>query len=296
MLSGLVIPVPTLFDESGALDPGRNGPYARALCTAGADHLFVLGSLGEFPTVEEPERRLLVETDIESLTGKTDAWIGIGAPSTRLAVRYATMAEELGAAALVAVPPYYLHPTPEAIAHYYRAIRDATKIPLLAYNIPSLVGYPLPPELVHRLARERILDGLKDTAGYLASVLSFLHGAPEGFPILPGDDALAAASIENGASGAILGTANVVPKLGAALVRAARAHETARANELQILVTRLAEAIHTGPFPSTGKFLSTRTWGARIGYRAPYEALTPEEERTVLAAFDPLLAALRPFL
>jgi 4-hydroxy-tetrahydrodipicolinate synthase len=296
MLRGLSVPVPTLFDEEGNLDPGRNGPFVRAICSAGAEHIFVLGSLGEFPLVEESERRLLVEVAVESLTAKADAWVGVGAPSTRLAVRYAQSAEELGAAALVAVPPYYLRPTPAAVAHYFRAIRDATKIPLLAYNIPSLVGYPLSPELVHRLARERILDGLKDTAGYLASVEGFLRGAPEGFPVFPGDDIFAADAIEKGASGAVLGTANVVPKLGVALVRAALSHETARAVELQMLVSRLAAAIHAGPFPSTGKFLAAHAWGAKVGYRAPYEALTPEEEWAVLAEFDPLRPLLRPYL
>jgi 4-hydroxy-tetrahydrodipicolinate synthase len=296
MLGGFVVPVPTLFDESGALDAGRNGTYIRAMCQAGTEHVFLLGSLGEFPSVEDAERKSLLEAGIESLTGKADAWVGVGAPSTRRAVRLAEQAEETGASALVAVPPYYLHPTPDAIARYYRALRDATKIPLLAYNIPSLVGYPLIPELVHRLARERILDGLKDTAGHLASVESFLAGAPNGFPVLPGDDALAADAIAKGATGAILGTANVVPKLSAALVRAALNHETARANELQILVTRLAEAIRQGPFPSTGKFLSTRTWHATVGYRAPYDPLTTAEEQRVLAAFEPLIPALRPFL
>lgn len=296
MLGGFVVPVPTLFDESGALDPGRNATYVRSMCQAGVEHIFLLGSLGEFPSVEDDERKALLEAGIESLTGKADAWVGVGAPSTRRAARLAERAEEAGAAALVAVPPYYLHPTPEAIAHYYRALRDATKVPLLAYNIPSLVGYPLLPELVHRLARERILDGLKDTAGHLTSVESFLAGAPTGFPVLPGDDPLAADSIAKGAAGAILGTANVVPKLGAALVRAALAHETARASELQLLVSRLAEAIRQGPFPATGKFLSTRTWNASVGYRAPYEALTTAEQQRVLAAFDPLLPALRPYL
>jgi dihydrodipicolinate synthase/N-acetylneuraminate lyase len=296
MLGGFVVPVPTLFDESGALDTGRNGTYVRALSQAGTEHIFLLGSLGEFPSVDDVERRSLLDVAIESLTGKADAWVGVGAPSTRRAVRFAEAAEEAGAAALVAVPPYYLHPTVEAIAHYYRALRDATKIPLLAYNIPSLVGYALTPELVHRLAREKILDGMKDTAGHLASVESFLHGGPAGFPVLPGDDALAADAIARGATGAILGSANVVPKLGAALVRAALAHETARASELQLLVNRLVEAIHAGPFPSAGKFLSTKTWGAQVGYRAPYEPLSTTEEQRVLAAFEPLLPSLRPYL
>lgn len=296
MLRGLAVPVPTLFTEEGALDPGRTGQFVRAIASAGADHVLLLSSVGEFPLIEESERRLLLEAGIESLSAKADAWVGVSAPSTRLAVRYAQSAEERGAAALVAVPPYYLHPTPAAIAQFYRALREATKLPLLASNVPAFVGYPLPPELIHRLARERVLDGLTDVAGFLASIEAILRGAPEGFAVLAGEDSLVSEAIEKGASGAAIETANVVPKLGLALVRAAVAHETARAAELQLLVARLAEAVRAGPFPSTTKFLATCAWGAPAGYRAPYPALTPEEERVALAAFDPLRPLLRPFL
>ncbi|MCI4370519.1 MAG: dihydrodipicolinate synthase family protein, partial [Thermoplasmata archaeon] len=190
MLHGLAVPVPTMFDEDGRLDPGRNGTFVRTIAAAGVDHVLVLGSVGEFPLVDEAERRTLLESAIESLTARADAWVGVGAASTRAAVRQAEAAEEAGAAALVAVPPYYLHPTPEAVAHYYRAIRDATKIPLLAENAPGFVGYALPPELVHRLARERVLDGLQDAAGFLESVVGFRSGAPPEFAILVENDAL----------------------------------------------------------------------------------------------------------
>jgi dihydrodipicolinate synthase/N-acetylneuraminate lyase len=296
MLRGLVVPVPTLFGEQGEFDAGRNGPFVRGISSAGADHVFVLSAVGEFASVEEGERRLLLDSVIDSLTPKADAWVGIGAPTTRLAVRYAQAAEERGAAALVAVPPYFLHPTPEAVAHYYRAIRDVSKLPLLAANIPNFAGFTLAPDLVHRLARERILDGIVDAAGFLASMEGYLGGAPEGFAVFPGVDALAAHAIEQGASGAVLETGNVVPKLGVALVRAALAHETARAAELQVLVDRVAGATRAGPFPSATKYLACQVRGAASGYRAPYEALTAAEERAVTADFDPLRAALHPYL
>lgn len=258
--------------------------------------MLLLSSVGEFPLVEESERRLLLESGLESLTAKADGWVGVAAPSNRLAVRYAQSAEELGAAALVAVPPYYLHPTPAAIAQYFRAIRECTKLPLLASNVPSFVGYPLAPEVVHRLARERVLEGMTDVAGFLASIEAFRRGAPEEFAVFSGEDALVAEAIEKGASGAVIESANVVPKLAVALVRAAVAHETARAAELQLLLTRLAEALRAGPFPSTTKFLAGQAWGAPAGYRSPYPVLTPEEERVALEAFEPLRPLLRPFL
>ena len=295
-LDGLSVPIPTLFTSEGAVDAGKNARFARDLADAKVDHLFVLGSLGEFPSVTAAERGPLVEVVVESATGKTDVWAGCGAPSTAQAVAFAEEAEGVGAAALVAVPPYYLRPTPAAIDHYYRAIRRAVTVPLFAYNIPSLVGYALPPALVHALGKDGVLAGVKDTAGSIDSVRSFLDGAPEGFGVFPGDDMLASTAIARGARGAVMGLANIVPKLCVELVGAARRGESARTAELQSLVDRLVEVTRAGPFPSTDKFLSATLRGADVGYRAPYEPLTADEEARVLAKLEPLKARLAPFL
>lgn len=295
-LEGLSVPVPTLFGADGTIDSARNARFARALSDARVDHLFVLGSLGEFPSITSAERGPLVDVVIQSAGGKTDAWVGCGAPSTAQAVTFAEQAEGMGAAALVAVPPYYLHPSLTAVDHYYRALRAAVTVPLLAYNIPSLVGYALPPALVHALARDGVLAGMKDTAGSLESVRGFLAGAPEGFAVFPGDDGLAASAIELGAKGAVMGMANLVPKLCVELVTAARAGDRSRTSELQAIVDRLVEVTRAGPFPSTDKFLAAHLRGLEVGYRAPYEPLTPAEEATVLARLEPLRPALSPFL
>jgi len=295
-LEGLSVPIPTLFTAEGAVDLGRNARYARNLSDVHVDHLFVLGSLGEFPSVTPGERGPLIEVVVESATGKTDVWAGCGAPSTAQAVAFAEEAEGVGAAAVVAVPPYYLHPSLRAVGEYYRALRKAVTVPLFAYNIPSLVGYALPPPLVHELAREGVIAGVKDTAGSIGSVVSFLSGAPEGFAVFPGDDAFASEAIARGARGAVMGIANVVPKLCVELVDAARRGDRARAQELQPLVDRLVEVTRAGPFPSADKFLAAHLRAAEVGYRSPYDPLTPEEEASVLARLEPLRPLLAPFL
>jgi 4-hydroxy-tetrahydrodipicolinate synthase len=295
-LEGLSVPVLTLFTSGGAVDPGRNARFARDLCHARVDHLFVLGTTGEFPSITPTERGPLIEVVVESVTGKTDVWVGCGAPSTAQAVAFAEEAEKLGAAAIVAGPPYYLQPTVAAVDHYYRALRKAVKVPLLAYNIPSRVGYALPPSLVHALAREGVLTGIKDTGGSLESVTAFLEGAPDGFVVFPGDPPFASAAIERGAKGAVMAVANIVPQLCLELVSAARRGDRARARELQPLVDRLVEVTKVGPNPSTIKFLAQQLRGAEVGYRAPYEPLTPAEQTAVLARLEPLRPHLAPFL
>jgi 4-hydroxy-tetrahydrodipicolinate synthase len=295
-LEGLCVPLPTLFDDEGRLEAARNTEFARGLVAAGVRHLFALGSLGEFPSLSEEERSELLRSVADGLGSGAELWAGCGAPSTPQAVRFARAAEAAGAAVLVAVPPYYLRPTERAIERYYRELRRATSRPLLAYNIPSLVGYALAPELVHRLGREGVLAGVKDTAGSLASVASFLADAPPGFAILPGDDALAAQAIAAGAVGAIMGSANVLPRLALALVAGARSGRAVEAEARQAEVDGLLEVIRAGPFPATDKFLAEHLRGARVGYRSPYDPLAPEERTRVLAALEPRAAALRRWL
>jgi dihydrodipicolinate synthase/N-acetylneuraminate lyase len=295
-LDGLATPLLTCFDAKGAVDIGRNAQFARRISESGVDHLFVLGSTGEFPSVLPGERAALIEVVVESATGRVDVWAGCGAPSTAQALEFAEEAEGIGVAALVAVPPYYLHPSMSAVDHYYRALGKATSVPLLAYNNPSLVGYPLPASLLHSLARDGVLAGVKDSGGALESVVAYLEGAPKGFTVLPGDPPLAAASIERGARGAVMAVSNVVPKLCAELVTVARQGNRTRTHELQSLVDRLVGVAKSGPGISTLKFLVKELRGEEVGYRAPYEPLTPAEQSEVMARLEPLRPELAPFL
>ncbi len=295
-VDGLVVPIPTLFAEDGSLDLGRNAKFARGLADERVDHLFVLGSLGEFPSVAPAERERLIDVVVGSVTGATDVWVGCGAPSTRQAVAYAEAAEAAGAAAIVAVPPYYLHPASASIERYYRAIHGSIELPLFAYNIPSLVGYALDPEMVHRLGRDGVLTGAKDTSGTIASVTAFLAGIPPGFAIFPGDDALASEAIARGARGAVMGIANLAPRLCRELVQAARAGDRGRAAERQALVDALVQVSAGLPFPSINKFLAGELRGADVGYRAPYDALSEEETAEARRRLEPVRAALAPFL
>jgi 4-hydroxy-tetrahydrodipicolinate synthase len=295
-LDGLSVPVPTIFGENGEIDAGQNARFTRKLCDERVDHIFALGTTGEFPLVATPERPVLLESVIESLGWRTDAWVGCGAPATAQAVANAEQAEEAGAAAVVVLPPYYLTPTEASIKHYYRAIRKAVGIPVLGYNIPAHVGYALSPALVHELAREKILAGLKDTSGSIDSVRGFLQGAPDGFAVFPGDDLLVGPAIAAGAAGAVMGSANVVPRLAVEFVAAARKGDIPKVAELEKPLRALLGVLETGPFPSVVKYLAQRLRGAEVGYREPYGPLTPDERSRVDAALGSVEPLLRPFL
>jgi dihydrodipicolinate synthase/N-acetylneuraminate lyase len=277
-LEGLVVPSLTLFDAQGEVDGPSNARFARDLQDEGIRHIFVLGSLGEFPGLDFEERSRLLEAVVESCTFPSDVWSGVGAPSTKLALAFADQAETLGASVLVATPPYYLHPDAFGLRDYYRSLRRQTRLPLLAYNIPSLVGYALEPGLVHELATEGVLNGIKDTSGSLDSIRSFLRGAPEGFAVLPGDDPLVLPALKEGAAGGIMGTANVLPRLDVEFMDAARKKDWVTAEKLHDLIQGLHALFFRAPFPSSVKFLAQYLRQTPVGYRSPYLPLTEEQQ------------------
>ena len=113
--------------------------------------IIILGTTGEFLTVNDVERRALVSTTVEHVKGRMDVMVGSMNAYTPNAVRYSREAQDLGADGLMIIPPYYYTPTEDEIFAYYRAICDAVSIPIMLYNNPFTSNVDMSAELVTRL-------------------------------------------------------------------------------------------------------------------------------------------------
>jgi 4-hydroxy-tetrahydrodipicolinate synthase len=142
----------TPFTEDGSrIDVEAHKRFLDWQVESGAPGVIVLGSTGEFLTVSDEERALLVETTVEHLAGRIPTLVGSMNASTPTAVRFSREAEELGAAGLMIVPPYYYTPTEDEIFGYYRAIAEAVSIPIMLYNNPFTSNVDMSASLVARL-------------------------------------------------------------------------------------------------------------------------------------------------
>ena len=160
--------------------------------------IILLGTTGEFLTVDDDERRTLVGTTIEHINGRMDVLVGTMNANTPNAVRYSRQAEELGADGLMVIPPYYYTPTDDEIFEYYRAISEAVSIPIMLYNNPFTSNVDMSARLVARMTKAfdnvryikeasmdvgRIFDIVEETEGVMnvfageRPVESFLLGA-----------------------------------------------------------------------------------------------------------------------
>jgi 4-hydroxy-tetrahydrodipicolinate synthase len=207
--------VPTLFGADGELDPGANRALYE-LVNGLVDGLFVAGTTGEFPALEDAERLSLFELALAE-AGPDRVIAHIGAPDARHAARLARAAAALGATRIAAITPYYLPARPDELAGYYRRIRDAAPGPeLYAYIFPERTGLHVPPPLFAEVAGVAGLAGAKVSGSASADLAGYVAAAP-GLRIFSGNDASPWASMRAGGAGVISGRSSAYPEVYAAL-------------------------------------------------------------------------------
>ena len=205
-LAGVLAPVVTPFDASGALDADGFARNARAHLAAGLAGLVVTGSTGEAALLDEDERDALVEGARDVVGAHQWLVVGVGGESTRQTVRRAERAAERGADAVLVVAPHYygLAPGEAGLRAHFERVADASPVPVVLYNIPKYMHFTLPPALVAQLARHENVLGIKDSSGDSATLASYLAAQSDRFTVLTGSGAGLAPALAAGARGGIL--------------------------------------------------------------------------------------------
>ena len=207
--------VPTLFSAEGELDPGANRALYKLVARL-VDGLFVAGTTGEFPALEDAERLRLFELALAE-AGPDCVIAHIGAPDARHASRLARAAVALGAARIAAITPYYLPARPDELAAHYRRIRDAAPgAELYAYIFPERTGLRVPAPLLAQVAEAAGLAGAKISGSASADLAGYVAAAP-GLRIFSGNDADPWAAMRAGGAGVISGRSSAYPEVYAAL-------------------------------------------------------------------------------
>jgi 4-hydroxy-tetrahydrodipicolinate synthase len=144
----------TPFTEDGkSIDVPALKKFLDWQVKSGVPGVIILGTSGEYLTVSDDERRLYVDTTVKHIAGRIPVMVGTMNAHTPNAVRYTREAEELGADGLMIIPPYYYTPTEDEIFNYYKAICEATSLPIMLYNNPFTSNVDMKPKLVARLTK-----------------------------------------------------------------------------------------------------------------------------------------------
>lgn len=232
--------VPTPFTADGTLDIATArrlfGFVARRV-----DGLFVAGTTGEFPSLDDDERLALIETGLET-AGPDRVIAHIGAPDARRASRLAASAVALGATRIAAITPYYLAPLPSEVTAYFDQIRQATPAAgLYSYIFPERTGLTVPPDQFAALAQTVGLAGAKFSGAAARNVAACAAACP-GVRIYSGDDSDLAATLRGGGAGIISARSAAFPEVFGGLSAALAAGNAEAAARYQADVTVITSA------------------------------------------------------
>jgi 4-hydroxy-2-oxoglutarate aldolase len=220
----------TPFTRSGEIDTRAHTTNLRALADTGIGGFVIGGSNGEGPYLEPGERQRLVKAGRRR---KAHFMVGIAGESTRVALRQVEEAIEGGAdSVLVMTPTTLTRGRDEAVLRFYRAIADASTVPVFLYSVPSVTAYNLPLELVWRLSRHDNIVGMKDSSGDVVRLQSIIDAAPSEFILYSGSSRALTAAMAVGCHGAITGSGNYVPELVLQTLEAAKS-DPVKARKLQ---------------------------------------------------------------
>lgn len=284
---GIMAAVVTPMHEDESLDLDRQQAHIDSLVKAGLHGAMVIGGSGEYVNLTMEERKQVVTSAVEAAGGRFPIIVGCLSPSTREVLEIARHAAQVGANALLVLPPYYIRPSLPGVIEHFRIIASETGLPIIAYNIPSRTGWNMNADALETLAGEvEAVVAVKDCERDVAALSGKIQRLGSRMGLLSGDDDLGFATLLSGGVGGIWVTPNLAPRLCLDMYTACAEGRLQEAlalhNRLRPFVDSWLIANHPAPF-KTAMALVGRPVGPA---RRPLQPPTPAERELIQAAID----------
>jgi 4-hydroxy-tetrahydrodipicolinate synthase len=285
VLGELLTAIVTPFKPDGALDLDSFRRLAAYLVDHGSDGLVVCGTTGESPTLHDHEKLELIAAALDAVGDRATVVAGTGTYSTEHSASLTEQATELGAHAVLVVTPYYNKPPQRGIVAHFRAVAEATDLPVIVYNIPSRVVVNIEPDTIAELADIPNVAAVKQANADLEQARRIVE---TGLDLYAGDDDLILPFLELGGVGGIAVHAHIVGPQVKELIQRWKAgdHDGARELEAQLRPALELLKVQTNPIPIKA---ALNELGHEVGgYRLPMVEPTAEELAQVRACLDRL--------
>ena len=219
-LIGTGVALITPFKNDFSIDTEALAKIVRYQIDNGVDYLVILGTTAETATLNFDERKLVIDTIIRANAGKLPLVLGVGGNNTAAIVDELKTFDLSSFAAILSVSPYYNKPTQEGIYQHFKAVANASPIPIILYNVPGRTASNMLPSTVIRLAKDfDNIVAIKEAAGDIVQAMKIIEGKPKDFLVISGDDMITLPMILAGGSGVISVIGEGFPKLFSQMVR-----------------------------------------------------------------------------
>ena len=286
MLKGSLVALITPMNQDGSIHFEHLQNLIDWHIDNGTDGIVAVGTTGESATLDVDEHLAVIEATVKHVNKRVPVIAGTGANNTAEAIALSKAAEKVGADYSLSVVPYYNKPSQEGIYQHFKAIAEATSIPMIVYNVPGRTVVNMTNETILRLAEIPNIVGVKEASGDIGRDIELINNAPEGFTVLSGDDPTGMAFMLSGGHGVITVAANVAPKLFADMCRASLAGDIAAARQLNNQLIPIYNTMFCEPSPAAPKWAAAALGKCEAHVRLPLVALTEDGQAKVRRALE----------
>ncbi len=247
LLTAMVTP----FHDDLSVNYNAAATLAKYLVANGSDGLVVTGSTGEGATLNNEEKLKLYATVLDAVGDKATVIAGTGSNDTRASIELTKLAEKLGVHGAMLVGPYYNKPPQEGFYQHFKAIAEATSLPVIIYNVPGRTASNIQPITISRLAKIENIVAVKEASGNLEQVSEIIRTTPDDFLVYSGDDSLTLPTLAVGGFGVISVAAHIVGHDMQQMITAFIHNDKVKAKEIhaKLLPFFRAMFITTNPIP-----------------------------------------------
>ena len=286
MLKGSLVALITPMNQDGSINYEQLHDLIDWHIENGTDGIVAVGTTGESATLPVEEHLAVIEATVKHVNKRIPVIAGTGANNTVEAIALSKAAEQAGADYTLSVVPYYNKPSQEGIYQHFKAIAEATSIPMVIYNVPGRTVVSMSNDTILRLAEIPNIVGVKEASGKIGSNIELINSVPEGFAVLSGDDPTGLPFMLCGGHGVVTVAANVAPKLFADMCRAALEGDIATARRLNEQLIPIYNTMFCEPSPAAPKWGLSLLGKCEPHVRLPLVALTEDGQAKVRAALE----------
>ncbi|WP_040205032.1 4-hydroxy-tetrahydrodipicolinate synthase [Neobacillus jeddahensis] len=271
----------TPFDKKGHIDFAKTTQLVNYLIENGTDSFVVAGTTGESPTLSKEEKLALFAHVVKVVKGRVPVIAGTGSNNTYASIELTKKAEQLGVDAIMVVAPYYNKPNQEGLYQHFKAVAEATSLPVMVYNIPGRSAVNIHPDTIIRLSKIPNIVAVKEASGDLNAMTKIIANTDDDFVLYSGDDSLTIPVLSIGGVGVVSVASHVIGNQMQEMIKAFFDGDIVKSAKLHQQLLPIMKGLFTAPSPAPVK-TALQVNGFDVGsVRLPLVGLS-EQERTTL--------------
>jgi 4-hydroxy-tetrahydrodipicolinate synthase len=275
---GLGVAMITPFYADGSVDFDGLEKLTNHLVDGGVNYLVVMGTTGENPTISNVEQHQILQKVIEVNAGRLPIVFGIGGNNTAVVVDRLKTENLVGVDGILSVSPYYNKPSQDGIYQHFRAVNDATPLPVIMYNVPGRTGSMVSSETTLRIAQLPNIVATKEATGSFDVCMDIVMDKPDGFGVISGEDGYTMPFIAAGMQGAISVVGNAYPREFSQMVHFALEGDFENAKKLHYILLPAMKAIFMDGNPGGVKYMLSKMGICGNHFRLPVVAVNEATE------------------